>query len=152
MYHKWYYEAIIDHVESVTHLPPHIRIGWANTEGYIPYPGGGEHWGCNGVGDDLFSYGFDGVSIWTGRFSVTSYSNNTRMIKKSITNDMIQNIPILPLGIHTFKCKEKLTVIKGPINIYFPWYIVDIFTQVESHAEYDLQMLISRKATSSAFN
>lgn len=66
MYHKWYYEAIIDHIETVSHLPPHIHIGWANTEGFIPYPGGGAHWGANGVGDDLFSYGFDGSNLWTG--------------------------------------------------------------------------------------
>ena len=35
-------------------------MGWGNTSGYIPYPGGGEKWGGNGVGDDLYSYGFDG--------------------------------------------------------------------------------------------
>ena len=69
MYDKWYFEAIIDHIESVTSLTPHMRVGWANTEGYIPYPGGGEHWGCNGVGDDLFSYGFDGNCLWTGQDS-----------------------------------------------------------------------------------
>jgi ryanodine receptor 2 len=33
---------------------------------YIPYPGGGEKWGGNGVGDDLYSYGFDGAYLWTG--------------------------------------------------------------------------------------
>ena len=33
---------------------------------YIPYPGGGEKWGGNGVGDDLYSYGFDGAFLWTG--------------------------------------------------------------------------------------
>jgi ryanodine receptor 2 len=66
IYQKWYYEAIVDHIETVSHLPPHIRIGFANTEGFIPYPGGGENWGANGVGDDLFSYGFDGVNLWTG--------------------------------------------------------------------------------------
>ena len=66
MYSKWYYEVILDHTEQVSHLPPHIRVGWANTEGFCPYPGGGEHWGANGVGDDLFSYGFDGACLWTG--------------------------------------------------------------------------------------
>lgn len=66
IYQKWYYEAIIDHIETVSHLAPHIRIGFANTEGFVPYPGGGSHWGANGVGDDLFSYGFDGVNLWTG--------------------------------------------------------------------------------------
>ena len=68
MFSRWYYEAIIDTIETVTDDMPHIRIGWANTEGFIPYPGGGEHWGANGVGDDLYSYGFDGASIWTGQF------------------------------------------------------------------------------------
>ena len=67
MYCKWYYEAIIDNIAQVTDSLPHIRIGWANTEGYVPYPGGGEHWGTNGVGDDLYSYGFDGINLWTGR-------------------------------------------------------------------------------------
>jgi ryanodine receptor 2 len=67
-YHRWYYEAVVDHIEQVTHLAPHIRLGWANTEGYLPYPGGGQHWGANGVGDDLYSYGFDGVNLWTGIF------------------------------------------------------------------------------------
>jgi ryanodine receptor 2 len=65
-YQKWYFEVTIDHIEQVTHMPPHLRIGWANSLGYIPYPGGGEHWGGNGVGDDLYSYGFDGAYLWTG--------------------------------------------------------------------------------------
>lgn len=33
---------------------------------YVPYPGGGEKWGANGVGDDLYSFGFDGTYLWTG--------------------------------------------------------------------------------------
>ena len=37
-----------------------------STGGFVPYPGGGEHWGANGCGDNLFSYGFDGESLWTG--------------------------------------------------------------------------------------
>lgn len=32
----------------------------------MPYPGGGEKWGGNGVGDDLFSFGYDGAFLWTG--------------------------------------------------------------------------------------
>lgn len=66
MFSRWYYEAIVDTIETVTDDPPFIRIGWANTEGFIPYPGGGEFWGANGCGDDLYSYGFDGSNIWTG--------------------------------------------------------------------------------------
>lgn len=62
----------MDHIEQVTHMAPHLRIGWANTSGYVPYPGGGEKWGGNGVGDDLYSFGFDGVSLWTaGRRTMT---------------------------------------------------------------------------------
>ena len=32
----------------------------------MPYPGGGEKWGGNGVGDDLYSFGYDGSYLWTG--------------------------------------------------------------------------------------
>ncbi|XP_019717005.1 ryanodine receptor 1b isoform X5 [Hippocampus comes] len=66
-YKKWYYEMMVDHVEPfVTAQASHLRVGWAMTEGYSPYPGGGEGWGGNGVGDDLYSYGFDGLHLWSG--------------------------------------------------------------------------------------
>ena len=39
---------------------------WFGLLRYVPYPGGGEKWGGNGVGDDLFSFGFDGANLWTG--------------------------------------------------------------------------------------
>ena len=67
MYLRWYYEVVIDHVEQVTHQTPHIRIGWANTEGYNAFPGAGAGWGANGVGDDIYSYGFDSTSLWSGK-------------------------------------------------------------------------------------
>lgn len=66
MYQKWYFEVTMDHIEQTTHIMPHLRIGWANTSGYVPYPGGGKKWGGNGVGDDLYSFGFDGAFLWTG--------------------------------------------------------------------------------------
>ncbi|KAL5285595.1 hypothetical protein ACFFRR_007348 [Megaselia abdita] len=66
MYQKWYFEVTMDHIEQTTHMMPHLRIGWANTAGYVPYPGGGKKWGGNGVGDDLYSFGFDGAFLWTG--------------------------------------------------------------------------------------
>ncbi|KAK7790957.1 hypothetical protein R5R35_007854 [Gryllus longicercus] len=66
VYQKWYFEVTLDHIEQTTHMMPHLRIGWANTTGYVPYPGGGEKWGGNGVGDDLYSFGFDGACLWTG--------------------------------------------------------------------------------------
>lgn len=64
-YQKWYFEVVTDHIEQITHMIPHLRIGWANSMGYVTYPGGGEKWGGNGVGDDLYSYGYDGVNFWT---------------------------------------------------------------------------------------
>lgn len=69
-YKKWYYEVMVDHVESfVTAQATHLRVGWAMTEGYSPYPGGGEAWGGNGVGDDLYSYSFDGLHLWSGKMN-----------------------------------------------------------------------------------
>ncbi|CAB1333031.1 unnamed protein product [Coregonus sp. 'balchen'] len=67
-YKKWYFEVMVDHVEPfLTAQAFHLRVGWALTEGYSPYPGGGEGWGGNGVGDDLYSYAFDGLHLWSGR-------------------------------------------------------------------------------------
>lgn len=88
VYQKWYFEVTMDHIEQTTHMSPHLRIGWANTNGYVPYPGGGEKWGGNGVGDDLFSYGFDGVFFWSaGRRTQVVFSNISEpFIKK---NDVI---------------------------------------------------------------
>lgn len=64
---RWYYELAVDHVESfLTSEPTHLRVGWACTGGYHPRPTGGESWGGNGVGDDLCSYGFDGLHLWSG--------------------------------------------------------------------------------------
>ncbi|XP_073652919.1 ryanodine receptor 1 [Tursiops truncatus] len=66
-YLKWYFEVMVDEVAPfLTAQATHLRVGWALTEGYSPYPGGGEGWGGNGVGDDLYSYGFDGLHLWTG--------------------------------------------------------------------------------------
>lgn len=66
LYSKWYYEVSLDFVEEASHMPLHFRVGWGCNKGYVPYPGGGEKWGGNGVGDDLFSFGFDGANLWTG--------------------------------------------------------------------------------------
>lgn len=76
MYRKWYFEVVIAFIEQCTHQTPVLRIGWGNTEGFIPYPGGGEHWGANGVGDDLYSYAFDGVNLWTGKYGSIPELNN----------------------------------------------------------------------------
>ena len=34
MYKKWYYELVVDHVETIGVNAPHLRVGWANIEGY----------------------------------------------------------------------------------------------------------------------
>lgn len=80
-YKKWYYELIVDHVEPfLTAQAGHLRVGWALTEGYSPYPGGGEGWGSNGVGDDLYSYSFDGLHLWSGvEPCIESYKTNNRL-------------------------------------------------------------------------
>ncbi|XP_038623542.1 ryanodine receptor 1 isoform X2 [Tachyglossus aculeatus] len=67
-YRQWYFEVMVDSVQPfLTAQATHLRVGWALSEGYSPYPGAGEGWGGNGVGDDLYSYGFDGLHLWAGR-------------------------------------------------------------------------------------
>lgn len=69
-YKKWYFELMIDQVDHfVTSEGTHLRVGWASTKGYAPYPGGGEGWGGNGVGDDLYSYAYDGLHLWSGAYT-----------------------------------------------------------------------------------
>lgn len=70
-YRKWYYEVVVDHVQQfVTSDATHLRVGWGNTGCYAPYTTGGEGWGGNGVGDDLYSYGFDGLHLLSGLVGV----------------------------------------------------------------------------------
>ncbi|NXX75670.1 RYR2 protein, partial [Urocolius indicus] len=86
-YRKWYYELTVDHLEPfVTAESTHLRVGWASTEGYSPYPGGGAEWGGNGVGDDLYSYGFDGLHLWSGCVARTVNSPNQHLLR---TDDVI---------------------------------------------------------------
>ena len=74
MYKKWYFEMVVIQHQAATHLPPVLRVGWANTSGFIPYPGAGEQWGANGIGDDLYSYAFDGLNLWTGTVAVLAFT------------------------------------------------------------------------------
>lgn len=83
-YKKWYFELVIDQVDHfVTGQSTHLRVGWANTRGYAPYPGGGEGWGGNGVGDDLYSYSFDGLHLWSGRTTHKSLFHNSDLLSYS---------------------------------------------------------------------
>ncbi|XP_068106648.1 ryanodine receptor 1 isoform X3 [Hyperolius riggenbachi] len=78
---KWYFEVIVDHVEPfATAETTHLRVGWALTEGYSPYPGAGEGWGANGVGDDLYSFAFDGLNLWSGRVCRPVASHNQHLL------------------------------------------------------------------------
>ena len=52
---------------------------------------GGEKWGGNGVGDDLYSFGFDGAYLWTGgRSTMVIPSVSQPHVKKGDNYD--QNI------------------------------------------------------------
>ncbi|CAG9530378.1 unnamed protein product [Cercopithifilaria johnstoni] len=63
-FRRWYYEAEVEYIEQMTKTEPYLRVGWANSMGYKPFPGSGDGWGCTGVGDDYYSYGFDGRCIY----------------------------------------------------------------------------------------
>lgn len=76
-YRKWYYEVVVDHVQPfVTSDATHLRVGWGNTGCYAPYTTGGEGWGGNGVGDDLYSYGFDGLHLLSGEISCSALTTS----------------------------------------------------------------------------
>lgn len=88
MYHRWYYEVVVDHIEMVNNLSPHLRVGWANTKGYLPYPGSGLYWGTSGVGDDFYSYGFDGQYLWTaGRPTLVRIPPTSTMTRQEVLNN-----------------------------------------------------------------
>lgn len=90
MYHRWYYEVVVDHIEMINNLSPHLRVGWANTKGYLPYPGGGPCWGANGVGDDFYSYGFDGQYLWTaGRQTLVRIPPTSTMTRQEVMNNQL---------------------------------------------------------------
>lgn len=90
MYHRWYYEVVVDHVEMINNLSPHLRVGWANTKGYLPYPGGGPCWGANGVGDDFYSYGFDGQYLWTaGKPTLVRIPPTSTMTRQEVMNNQL---------------------------------------------------------------
>ncbi|XP_076818158.1 ryanodine receptor 2-like isoform X3 [Clavelina lepadiformis] len=69
-YKKWYYELLVEKVDNdYNNRAPHLRVGWANTSGFSPYPVGGDYFGSNGVGDDMYSFAYDGLCLWNGHKS-----------------------------------------------------------------------------------
>nr|XP_015196138.1 PREDICTED: ryanodine receptor 1 [Lepisosteus oculatus] len=133
-YRKWYFEVMVDYVEPfVTAQAMHLRVGWALTEGYSPYPGGGEGWGSNGVGDDLYSYGFDGLHLWSGELCWQGFRDDNKKLHPCLVE--FQRLPepernynlqmsgetlktLLALGCHVGmadeKAEENLKKIKLP--------------------------------------
>jgi ryanodine receptor 2 len=73
MYKKWYFEVEMDLCESQNGMQPHFRIGWATNE-FQPSPDGSDGFDSVAIGDDYFSYGFDGISLW--------YAGRSRQINK----------------------------------------------------------------------
>ncbi|XP_071832667.1 ryanodine receptor 2-like isoform X4 [Apostichopus japonicus] len=82
VYKKWYFEVAVDNVENVSNRQTHFRTGWANSLGFRPYPRGGEGWGSSGVGDDHFSFGFDGMNLWTGGVTKPAPWAGNRLLSK----------------------------------------------------------------------
>ncbi|XP_060734913.1 ryanodine receptor 2 isoform X4 [Tachysurus vachellii] len=82
-YRKWYYEVVVERAEPfVTPEPTHLRVGWACSAGHRPSLTGGHCWGANGVGDNLQSYGFDGLHLWTGGVGRRVSSANQRLLSE----------------------------------------------------------------------
>ncbi|XP_041353187.1 ryanodine receptor-like isoform X2 [Gigantopelta aegis] len=106
MYKKWYFEVVIIQCEPGTHLPPVLRIGWANTEGFRPFIGSGEHWGGNGAGDDLYSYAFDGLNLWTSGKPKQVRNVNTALQKGDVIGCALDlTIPQIVFSINGVKVR-----------------------------------------------
>jgi hypothetical protein len=67
IYKKWYFEVEIDYIENPnSDTRPHCRVGWATFE-FQPTPDGSDGFNAVGIGDDVYSYGFDGENLWFGK-------------------------------------------------------------------------------------
>jgi ryanodine receptor 2 len=112
MYKKWYFEVVIDHIEQVTHVQPHIRIGWATTH-FQPSPGHGDGFSSNGIGDNTYSYGFDGRNIWfAGRPYDVSYDDIERngFRKNDVIGCLLDlNIPEICFSLNGLPVKGYIT-------------------------------------------
>ena len=67
---------------------------------------GGEKWGGNGVGDDLYSFGFDGAYLWTGgRSNMVIPSVNQPHVKKgdNIGVALDLSVPVITFFINGMK-------------------------------------------------
>lgn len=88
---KWYYEVVVERAEPfVTPEPTHLRVGWACSAGSHPSLTGGHGWGSNGVGDDLRSYGFDGLHLWTGERTLKNKNHLLALLQMQYTPDNVE--------------------------------------------------------------
>lgn len=70
MYHRWYFEVEIVQLSAQPKRSPHFRVGWAHASLFHPQPSSnGIITTCGGIGDDMFSLGFDGEMMWAGGHS-----------------------------------------------------------------------------------
>ncbi|KAK5965079.1 hypothetical protein GCK32_008746 [Trichostrongylus colubriformis] len=42
LFRRWYFEAEVEHIEKMTKQEPYLRVGWANSVGFKPFPGSGD--------------------------------------------------------------------------------------------------------------
>lgn len=63
---QWYYEVkVVELNHSAT--PPHLRIGWAHATSFCAHPTSfGDVVTEGGIGDDMYSVGYDGHACWVG--------------------------------------------------------------------------------------
>ncbi|CAF4921781.1 unnamed protein product, partial [Rotaria sp. Silwood2] len=79
--------------EQVTHVQPHICIGWTTTH-FQPSPGHDDGFSSNGIGDNTYSYGFDGQNIW---FAGRAYDVSNNDIKQVDIPEMWFSLNGLPV-------------------------------------------------------
>ena len=67
MFHRWYFEVEITQLAPKTNRQPHFRVGWAHVSHFNPRPTSNSLITTSGgVGDDMFSLGYDGLNFWVG--------------------------------------------------------------------------------------
>ncbi len=84
LYSKWYYEVQLTQLlPEATINESHFRVGWAHPHYFQPHPSSS---GCGttegGVGDDVFSIGFDGRNYWVGGHSLAPPTTR-RLVRQS---------------------------------------------------------------------
>ena len=84
LYSKWYFEVKVTQVlPQATINSPYFRVGWAHPYHFQPHPSAsGRGVTDGGVGDDVFSIGFDGRNFWVGGHSLAPPTTR-RLVRQS---------------------------------------------------------------------